>query len=286
MRQHSTNSMYSQLDRIFTRPTPFEVYSAKELWTDEHISAQMLNWHLDGDVDVSSRKLTFIDQSVEWITSRFNVAAGTRVADFGCGPGLYTVRLAERGADVTGIDFSKRSIHYAEEQARNQGLSIRYLHQDYLETDIEGAFDLILMIMCDFCVLSPARRKQLLRTFRRILHPGGHVLLDVYSLVAFAQSGEEQRCEYNLMDGFWSPKPYFGFLNRFTYPDECVTLDKYTIIERDRIRTVFNWLQYFSPESIDGEFKECGFSTEFYGNVAGAPFSKDDHEFAVVARVE
>ena len=102
--------MFEALEKINARPKLFEFYTASDLWTDEHTSKQMLAFHLDENVDISSRNTEFIDRSVEWICSRFNVAAGTTIADFGCGPGLYATRLARRGAAVTGIDFSKRSI--------------------------------------------------------------------------------------------------------------------------------------------------------------------------------
>jgi len=109
--------MFETLERINERPEPFQFYTASDLWTDEHTSAQMLSCHLNDDIDLSSRNTRFINQSVEWIASRFNVGAGTKIADFGCGPGLYATRLAQRKADVTGIDFSKRSIQYAQEVA-------------------------------------------------------------------------------------------------------------------------------------------------------------------------
>jgi len=102
--------MFEKLERMNRRPEPFEFYTARELWTDEHTSKQMLSHHLNGESDVSSRNAAFIDRSVEWITSHFEVRGGTKIADFGCGPGLYAERLARKQADMTGIDFSKRSI--------------------------------------------------------------------------------------------------------------------------------------------------------------------------------
>jgi hypothetical protein len=48
---------------------------------DEHTSEQMLSFPLDEDIDVSSRNAAFIDRSVEWIVSSFNVGAGTKIAD-------------------------------------------------------------------------------------------------------------------------------------------------------------------------------------------------------------
>ena len=70
----------------------------------------MLEYHLNESIDVSSRNKNFIERSVEWIVSHFGVDKNTEIADFGCGPGLYTTRLAERGAIVTGIDFSENSL--------------------------------------------------------------------------------------------------------------------------------------------------------------------------------
>jgi len=277
--------MFYELETINSRPEPFADYTAADLWTDEHTSKQMLSFHLNEEIDVSSRKGEFIGRSVEWIVAHFQVAAGIKIADFGCGPGLYTTRLAKKKADVTGIDFSKRSILYAQDVAIQEGLSIYYVNQNYLDFEIENRFHLILMIMCDFCALSPIQRKRLLSKFYTILEPGGSLLLDVYSLAAFDEREETAFYEANLLEGFWSPNNYYGFLNTFKYEKEKVVLDKYSIFESDRTRTVYNWLQYFSPESLESEFNEAGFTLEeYYADVAGSPFSAEAGEFAVVAK--
>ena len=277
--------MFEQLKSINTRPEPFEFYTASDLWTDEYTSRQMLSFHLNEEIDVSSRHAAFINRSVEWIASHFNVGAGTKIADFGCGPGLYATRLAKKQADVTGIDFSKRSIQYAQEVAAKGELSIHYVNQNYLDWETDARFHLILMIMCDFCALSPGQRKQLLSKFHSILAPGGSVLLDVYSLTAFESREETAVYEQKLLDGFWSARDYYGFLNTFKYETEKVVLDKYTIVESDRTRTVYNWLQYFSTEALDEESRQCGFKIEdFFSDVAGSPFDPKSTEYAVVAR--
>jgi len=242
-------------------------------------------YHLNEDVDAASRNSAFIDRSVEWITSHFQVGARTKIADFGCGPGLYATRLAQTQAEVTGIDFSRRSIQYAQQTAQNEGLRIQYVHQNYLAFETEDRFDLILMIMCDFCALSPTQRKEMLIKFHSHLEPDGSLLLDVYSLTAFAQREEKAIYEANQLEGFWSSNPYYGFLNIFKYEEEKVVLDKYTIIESARRRTIYNWLQYFSPETLKREFGECGFRVEkLLSDVSGTSYESDTPEFAVVAR--
>ncbi|MGC9367353.1 MAG: class I SAM-dependent methyltransferase [bacterium] len=279
------NNMFDNLNEINHRPEPFQFYTAEDLWTDEYISRQMLAYHLNPDIDVSSRRKDFIEQSVEWIALHFNLGDETRIADFGCGPGLYTTRLAKLGARVTGIDFSKRSVEYARKVAEQTGLDIEYINQNYLDFKTTDQFNLITMIMCDYCVLSPSQRKVMLTKFHHLLLPGGAVLLDVYSLNAFQQRKETSSYGNNLLDGFWSDQPYYGFKNTFKYNEDKVVLDKYTIIEAERTRVIYNWLQFFSPESLQREFEEAGFRKyELYADVAGEPFDQTSPEFAIVGR--
>jgi len=277
--------MFRQLQEINTRPAPFEQCTVADLWTDEHTSSQMLAFHLDGSVDLSSRNTEFIDRSARWIVSRFDLDQSKCVADFGCGPGLYTTRLAASGAAVTGIDFSDRSLRYARESSERQSLSVEYVHADYLEYETSRRFDLIAMIMCDFCALSPPQRRTMLDKFLALLKPGGSVLLDVYSLHAFDEREEIATYAPELLDGFWSSKPYFGFLNTFKYQAEKVTLDKYTIVEETRTRVIYNWLQHFDREALGKEFENSAFVVEeFPGDVAGAAFDPESQEFAIIAR--
>jgi len=277
--------MFKELKEINVRPAPFQFYTADELWTDEHTSKKMLEYHLNESIDASSRNKNFIERSVEWIVSHFEVDKNTEIADFGCGPGLYTTMLAERGAIVTGIDFSENSLKYAEQVAAENGLKVNYVLTDYLDFETTSRYDLIIMIMCDFCVLSPEQRKKLLSKFNSILKPNGSVLLDVYSLNSFEQREESATYELNQLNGFWSPEDYYCFVNTFKYEKEKVILDKYTIIEESRKRVVYNWLQCYSKDSLRNEFEENGFKIEeLYSDVAGKPFTSESAEIAIVAK--
>jgi len=279
----NTASLFELLKEVDQRPAPFQYYTATELW-NEHTARQMLKYHLDDSVEASSRNSKFIDRSVEWIIQHFGVDQQTAIADFGCGPGHYTNRLAAAGAQVTGIDFSENSIRYAGQTAEDQGLSVNYRVQNYLDYDTDDRFDLIMMIMCDFCALSPAQRSQLLAKFRKLLAPGGKILLDVYTMVCFQGKSESFSFEKNQLNGFWSPNEYYGFHQSYVYRQDAVTLDKYTIVEADIIRTVYNWLQYFTPDSIREEFERQGFAVEsMIADVAGTPFCEDAAEMAVIA---
>ncbi len=84
------------------------------------------------------------------------------------------------------------------------------------------------------------------------------------------------------MNGFWSARDYFAFQLTFRYDNEAVSLDHFIVIEEDRTWDVYNWLQYFSPDSIRGELKQAGFGTVEFTEGFGVDRS-DVATFGVVA---
>ena len=115
--------MFQALRALNERYKPFSVYTTDMLWADPHLSQQMLKYHLDPEGDLASRRSTSIDEIVDWMDLRFDFSSKA-VCDLGCGPGLYSERMARRGASVTGLDFSSRSIDYALQVARRERLAI------------------------------------------------------------------------------------------------------------------------------------------------------------------
>ncbi len=278
------NTTFDALKKINTKPMAYEYYTTPALWCDPYIAKQMLALHLNEDVELASRKKEFIDRSSEWIIKNFNIGAQSKVCDFGCGPGLYTSRFAKQGACVTGIDFSENSINFAREQAIENNLNIEYILQDYLKFATDQQFDLITMIYCDYCVLSPKQRQQLLKKFHAFLADDGKVLIDVNSLAQYDTREESCSFEFSPQDGFWSPDPYYVFHNVYSYPAESLVLDKFTIIEASRTRENYNWQQCYSLESIERELFENGLKlVEYYANVAGDAYDKASSVIAVVA---
>lgn len=161
--------IFSVLNTLLTKPDLYE-RTIEKFWNDPHISKGLLKAHLDPDTEAASRRPEFIDRSVEWIVSM--LPEGASLLDIGCGPGLYTKRLAERGLRVTGIDFSERSITYAREHDKKSD----YILMDYLQMDFENAFDIIILIYCDYGALIPEERTDLLQRVYRALKPGGRFL--------------------------------------------------------------------------------------------------------------
>jgi hypothetical protein len=141
------------------------------------------------------------------------------------------------------------------------------------------------MIMCDFSVLSPKQRDRMLKLFYKILKPGGRIIFDVYTTVSYYLKKEQAIYSPNLMNGFWSPEKYFGFLNTFKYEAEKLLLDKYTIIEKGRTRYFYNWFQCFEGKELSSELKCNNFEIEHvYADICGSVLKENSEEMAIVAR--
>jgi SAM-dependent methyltransferase len=272
--------MYDLLCDISKQPEPFSICTVKELWTRPHLAQQMLDYHLSQETDLASRKCESIDLVVEWIDAQLDLSEKS-LCDLGCGPGLYTQRFESKGAIVTGVDFSERSVDYAKTQGAN---TIRYIEADYLLDDLPSGFDIVTLIYTDLCALSPEQRKLLLGRMRGMLNPGGQIVLDVAGIGSFNQREEVTIIQDKMMGGFWAADNYVGIQRTFVYPEEYLCLDRYVIVEPGEIWQIYNWLQYFTPEAIEAELQSAGFKIdEMVGDLTGISLQPKSDFIGIVA---
>ncbi|MGW5197957.1 class I SAM-dependent DNA methyltransferase [Streptomyces spiralis] len=113
------------------------------------------------------------------------VGDGGEVADLGCGPGRVTAYLAALGTDVFGLDLSASMLAVA----RRENPGLRFEQGSMLELDLpDGA--LAGVVSWYSSIHTPVDRLPSLFTeFRRVLAPGGHLL------VAFQAGDEPLRLE-------------------------------------------------------------------------------------------
>jgi SAM-dependent methyltransferase len=255
-------------------------------WNDPHISQHMLKTHLDPNTDLASRKPETIDRSVTWMVDQLKLQGGARFLDLGCGPGLYTIRLARRGLDVTGIDFSPNSLEYARLQARQENLSINYILQDYLTLDYDAAFDAACLIYFDLGVFSKPNRGRLLPRIARALKPGGYFVFDVVTAQFHASVQEGTGWEIYPSGGFWRLGPHLVLTQVFKYPEDGAYLDRYLVIDESGSLALYNvWEHFFTAEMLRSELKIAGFSeVALWSDVTGTPYDERAGSIGVIAR--
>jgi len=275
---------FRYLGELASRPRLFAPHE-DVFWNDPHISEQMLAAHLDPNTDAASRRPETIDRTVSWLVSHLDLQAGQRVLDLGCGPGLYCERLARRGLEVTGVDFSPRSIDYARRSVERQNLKISYVGQDYTRLDLAGEFDVAILIYFDFGVLSNSDRDEVLRRVHRALKPGGCFVFDVVAAKPTPELDGARTWSIS-EGGFWKPGLYLELLQQFVYPEADASVRQTIIVEADgRVSRYRIWERRYSPESIATVLNTVGFQVEsIWGDLTGQPYVADVASFGVVAR--
>ncbi len=111
-------------------------------------------------------RLQYIDQRAS--------LAGKRVLDVGCGGGILSESMAQRGAQVLGIDLAEKSLQVAQLHALEAGATVEYrcVAVEALATEMPQSFDVVTCMEMLEHVPDPA---SVVRACAALVKPGGHV---------------------------------------------------------------------------------------------------------------
>jgi len=106
-----------------------------------------------------------------------------RALDLGCGSGIWSVELAKRGWQVTGVDVVRKAIFKARDRARTSGVEAEFVQGDITDlraAGLEPGFQFILDFEC-FNHLNPTQRRAVGREVTSVAAPGATMLMLVWS---------------------------------------------------------------------------------------------------------
>ncbi len=103
--------------------------------------------------------------------------------DLGCGTGIWSVQLAERGWDVTGVEIVPKALRAARERAHEAGVEVRFLEGSVValrDAGVGAGFRLVL----DFGTLhglAPAQVKAVAREVSAVTTDDATLLMYAFS---------------------------------------------------------------------------------------------------------
>ena len=120
--------------------------------------------------------------------------AGKRVVDVGCGGGILSESMAQRGAQVLGIDLSDKALGVAQLHQLESGAQLEYrlVSAEQLATEMPSGFDVVTCLEMLEHVPEPA---QTVAACAQLVKPGGLVVFSTINRnaksYAFAVLGAE-----------------------------------------------------------------------------------------------
>lgn len=250
-----TNNVMKQIVELSNRPNVFEKGTGN-IWTEEYIAKQMLKAHLDKTSDGASRNNEVIDKTVHFINKV--IKKNSTILDLGCGPGLYAERLYQLGHSVTGIDFSKNTIQYARDHAKQENLQIEYRCVDMFQLNYNKQFDVVMQIYGEINTFPDYEREQIFRIVWEALKPEGMFIFDVTTPLHRKKSGLSKKW-YVIENGFWRENRHLVLEEGFAYEDN-IWLDQYVVMDEEEIKVYRNWFHNYTKEDIETIVLEAGFT--------------------------
>ncbi|MBP9503388.1 MAG: methyltransferase domain-containing protein [Candidatus Promineofilum sp.] len=275
--------------RIYRRPASPSLWQngGNLPWNDPAFSERMLREHLDESHGAATRQAAERVAQLDWLWTRLGLAPGSRVLDLTCGPGLYAVPLAQRGAQVTGVDFSPASIAHARQLAEEAGMAERCT---FIEADVRacepepGVFDAALFLYGQLAVFPREETAALLRKAAAALRPGGRLVAE---LLDPARVDKEDSSWWFTDDtGLWGERPFLHLGERRWNAAERASVERYYILHLDggALDEITLCDQTYEIEEMAGTMRAAGFArVQSYPAWDGLPLYDGDEWVVYIA---
>jgi SAM-dependent methyltransferase len=127
------------------------------------------------DKRYGGRELLWTSEPNRFLVAESTAIAPARALDIACGEGRNAVWLAERGWQVTGVDFSKVALEKARALSRARGVRAEWVAADLLDYEPEAAaFGLVIAF---YLQLPPSERTPIVARAAGAVAPGGTFLI-------------------------------------------------------------------------------------------------------------
>lgn len=276
------------LDVVLRQPIPEPWGEGEKIpWDDPDFSERMLREHLSQAHDAASRRFETIDKHVDWIHHTLLSGSPTRILDLGCGPGLYTSRLARLGHQCLGIDFSPASIAYARECAEKEQLRCTYIEQDIRLAEYGSGHGVVMLIYGEFNVFRPTDARLILGKANRALTSDGLLLLEPHTFSAVRRTGERSVWWYASPGGLFSDQPHIILHEAFWNSDVAASTERYFIIDAltGEVTRHAASMQAYADQECESLLTACGFGrVEFHPSLTGEVDESQSDFVAIVAR--
>lgn len=217
------------------------------------------------------------EADVELVWGLLGIEAGLEVLDLACGHGRISNRLAQRGCGVTGLDASPFFLGRARRDADELGVEVTYIEGDMRSLPLaDESFDLVVNWFTAFGYFSDPDNRQVLREARRVLRPGGRLLIE---------NNNRDRILCNLQPEGVIERGDDYLIDRRTFdPASSRMLDERVVIREGTVRRSRFFVRMFTPAELRDWLLDAGFAAAMVYGEDEAPITLESRRMLTVAR--
>lgn len=217
-------------------------------------------------------------REVDFLLAEWDLRAGARVLDIGCGPGRHAIELARRGYDVVGIDPSAAMIAAARQRAAEAEVQPEFISIAGEDFTAEEPFDAAL---CLFTTLGQIRDQednwQLLERAALALRPGGAFAVEVPQRGAAVRS-------LRAKERFGSGERYTDVTRAYD-PEARSVGEVFRVVSPEGTREYVLRYRLFERDELADLLRAAGFVlTAEYGGYAGEPLESGSPVMLLLAQ--
>jgi SAM-dependent methyltransferase len=227
------------------------------------------------------RPFAAADACAAWIAEQIGLPPRSSVLDIGCGPGMYSNRLAARGYQVTGIDIAQDFLDYAAAEAAEHGWPARYENISLFDLPYRAEFDLALLLQSVVNLVASSELDRILAGIWRALRPGGHFIGEfLVASAAFLAAGPTITEAVSLLrQSPWSDQPHAWMERNLTFPESNQLVTHHLIFSLESGQAHEHWSRYQlqSIARLTDLLTGHGFIVQaVFGQSLGRDFNADD----------
>jgi SAM-dependent methyltransferase len=202
-------------------------------------------------------------KEVDFMVPHFNLQPGSRVLDLMCGYGRHALALGRKGIAVTAVDNLSAYVDEVKQTAAAEQLPVEAFCAPVIGFQPEGLFDLAICMGNSLNFFNATETQSLLGHIAGQLNPGGHLLINSWSIAEIAFSKP--------FTSSWSQYGEYTFLSRGQVLFQPTRIEVETItIDSAGNREVKEGVDYiYSLNEMEAMLREAGLALKEVYSIPG-----------------
>jgi len=202
-----------------------------------------------------------------------------KILDLACGHGKHANRLAELGHCVTGVDVTSGFLEIAKKEAKEKGVSVKYIMEDMRKISFQEEFDRVLLLFTSFGYFEDEENLRVLKNIANALKPSGLFCFDTFNRDVFLK---------HFLPYIVVEKGNDLMIDRNTFNSATGRVyNKRIVIRNGKRKDKPFFVRLYNPTEIRDLLNRAGLSIyKMYGGWEPKSFTSDSRRMIIIAKKE